>query len=270
VARTIHASAPVEDVAPLAPLAGAVLDAELLRTTMEAYIKRCAELETDQVPTLLLLDVDQLAADAQHELMGYLAIEELGLRTLATARLPLVERARQGEYYPPLAHRLSTITVSLPPLADRPQDIPLLAQYLVEQLNAREGRYVDGFTPQAIEQLLAFPWTWNVDELKQTVADCYHKACGSVIERLDLPARIRLGLDAALHPVAQPVAEDLAAFLEDAERSMIARALQRSGGNKTQAAKMLSISRGRLLRRIEQLRVPSSPSNGMASGDERQ
>ncbi len=204
VARTIHACAPSTNAA-LVPLAAAVLDAELLRTTLGAYIQRCAELETDQVPTLLLLDADQLAQDAQVELMGFLAIEELGIRTLATAHQSLMDLARQGAFHPRLADRLSTVTVTLSPLHDRPEDVPLLAQHLVEQLNERERRFVDGFAPQAMEQLMAFPWSRNVDELKEMVDVCYAQAAGPLIESCDLPARVRLGLDAALHPVAEPM-----------------------------------------------------------------
>lgn len=255
VARTIHACAASQNLTPLIPLAASVLDAELLRTTIEAFIKRCAELETDQAPTLLLLDADRMAEDAQGELMGFLAIEELGIRTLATATVPLIDLAAQGSFYPRLAHRLSILTITLPSLGERPEDIPLLAQYLVEQFNQRESTFLDGFAPQAMESLVAFPWSRNVEELKQTVEDGCRTSTGPVIELRDLPARIRLGSDAVLHPVTEPVPQNLAKHLEDVERSMIAQALKQSDGNKTLAAKMLSISRARLLRRIEQLNI---------------
>ncbi len=255
IARTVHATAPTANLTPLVPLAATVLDADLLRTTIDAYIKRFAELETDEGPTLLLLDADQLAEDAQLELLGFMAIDELGLRTLATTCTPLIELAQDGKFQPVLAQRLSTMVVTLPDLRNRPEDIPLLAQYLVEQLNERERRHIDGFSPAAIEQLMAYPWSRNVDELKEVVDECYRQSAGPIIDADKLPARIRIGLDAVLNPLNEPVTMDLELHLHQVERAVIESALLRSGGNKTQAAKMLSISRGRLLRRIEQLKI---------------
>ena len=92
-----------DSTAPLVPLACPLLDAELLESTVRAFVQRVAELETEQSPTLLLLDVDRLAVDAQAELEGLLAIEELGLRSLATSRLSLFELGSRNEFRGDLA-----------------------------------------------------------------------------------------------------------------------------------------------------------------------
>ncbi len=232
------------------PLACPLLDAELLRTTVTSFIQRCAELETDQPPSLLLIDVDELPIDAQAELEGFLAIEELGLRTLATARASLLQQAEQGSYRWELAHMLSTIEIALPPLAGRLEDIPLLAQLFLEQFNTQGGHQLAGFAIAALEQLVAYPWPGNIDELRNVVQKCARDCASSTISVEDLPATIRLGMDAALHPIREVPRLQLDSFLADVERRIILQALHQSQQNKAEAARHLGISRGKLLRRI--------------------
>jgi DNA-binding NtrC family response regulator len=261
-ARTIHAMEDPQKVAPLVPMSASLLDAELLRNMITTLLQRCAELETEGVPTLLLLDADGLSEETQSELLGMLSIHELGLRTLATSQQSLVELARQSRFNAALGQMLSTIVVELPPLFERPADIPLIAQFFVERHNAgsqsldvrqREIQQCAGFSQPAVERLMAYGWPGNIDELREVVRECLENTDESLINVEQLPSRIQAGLDAALNPVDVPIRLDLETHLADVERDLIRLALRRVRGNKTQAAKSLGISRAKLLRRIEHL-----------------
>jgi len=251
MARAIHYGGRPKQGAPLAPLACSVLDAELLETTITSFISSCAELETEQPPALLLLEVDQLPADAQAVLAGVVSIAELNLRAIATARTPLVELAAKDRFRPDLAFALSTLVIQIPPLADRPEDVPLLAQYFLEQANADATKQLSGFSEEAIDQLLAYPWPENTDELAEFVRMAWRKATGPLVEASDLPDRIRLTARAAErtpHPEEKIVLDE---FLAEIEEELLRRALRQAKGNKAQAARLLGVSRQRVLRRLE-------------------
>ena len=179
VARTIHYGGGPESAGPLAPLSCSSLDAELLHSTITAFLRQCAELETESPAALLLLDVDELAAEAQAVLADALNIAEFDLRTLATARAGLLQSAAETRFRHDLACMLSTLVIELPPLCQRQQDIPLLAQFFLEQANAAGGRQLGGFTPEALDQLVAYPWPGNVEEMAALIREASRRAEGA-------------------------------------------------------------------------------------------
>jgi transcriptional regulator of acetoin/glycerol metabolism len=254
VARTIHYSGEALSHAPLVPLSCPLLDAELLRTTVTAFVRQCAELETEQAAALLLLDVDQLAGEAQTELAGILTISELGLQPIATAHRRLLDLAAEGTYREDLAFALSTLVIELPGLSERREDIPLLAQAFVEEINAEGKQQRGGFTPEALDLLAAYGWPENVDELADVVRDSHRRAGGPLIAPGDLPRKIHLAADMAAHPPSPAQSIVLPDFLNRIEAELMERALTQSKGNKAQAARLLGISRARLLRRLTQLK----------------
>ncbi len=253
IVRLIHLGRHREAAASIIPLACPLLDAELLRTTITAFIQQLAELEAEAPPSLLLLDVDRLPRDAQLELEGFLAIEELELRTLATASESLVHLSRTDAFRHDLAQALSVIPIEIPPLALRKEDVPATAQQFLEETNTRRTRQLAGFSAEALDQLAAFPWPRNEDELRQVVLGCAERTRGSIIEVDELPKEIRLGLDAVVYPPVAPTVIDLENVLQDVERRLIHEALTESGMNKAEAARRLNISRNKLLRRLDQL-----------------
>lgn len=150
---------------------------------------------------------------------------------------------------------LSDLVIELPPLADRREDIPLLAQQLLEECNAAGDRQISGFTPQVLDKLGALPWDGNVTELREIVEAAFAATDGPMIDEADLPARVGLIESAALYPPPEEEAIDLDGFLEEVERELIERAMGRAGGNKSQAARLLGIQRARLLRRLAYLGI---------------
>ena len=262
VARTIHYSGKALPHAPLVPLSCDLLDAELLRTTVTAFARQCAELETEQSPALLLLEVDQLSAEAQAELAGILTISELGLQPIATARRWLSELVAEGRFRQDLACALGVLVIELPALADRRSDIPLVAQALVEEINARGEQQRGGFTPEALDLLVACSWPENVDELYEVVRDAHRRASGPLITPADLPRKTHLAVAAAIHPRLQEESVVLPEFLARIEGELIRRALERAQGNKTKAAQLLGLNRARLLRRLAQLGIKTRTDTG--------
>ena len=236
------------------PLDCELLDAELLQTTVSAFMQQSAELQIGGIPCLLLLEVDRLSSDAQNVLFKFLSVDEFELRTVSTARSPLADAVAVG-FRADLAALLSTLTIRLPSLSERLEDIPVLLQYTIEQLNAEGEKQIEGFSETATRQMLQYPWPGNVDELLRVTREIHESAPKAIVDAEDLPKQIRLGIDADEFPIVATESVDLDEVLESLERELVTRAMRQSGGNKAQAARLLGINRARLLRRLTHLGI---------------
>ncbi len=127
----------------LVPLECSLLDADLVQSTLRA----AAAVATSDGGTLLLCDADRLPLEAQAAVAAALSPSSSPWRAIATAAAPLVELAPRGLIREDLAAMLSTITIELPPLSTRRDDVPLLAQALLEEQNGRGGKQLGGFAP---------------------------------------------------------------------------------------------------------------------------
>ena len=257
VARAIHYRNAPETAGPLVPLFCALLDAELLQTTIKTMVQQLSDVPDGRAPCLLLLEVDQLPPDAQSELAGFMSLPGFEFYTVATSQQPLSELVAQDRFRSDLACQLSTLVIELPSLAVRPQDVPLLCQFHLEKFNALGGKQFSGLAPEALDELCGYPWPENVDELAEVVEEACERADGPYIQASDLNARIRWSADAAAHPrrTDEPVILD--DFLAQVEKELLSRAMAHAKGNKTRAAGLLSMTRARFLRRLEQLGVES-------------
>jgi DNA-binding NtrC family response regulator len=191
-------------------------------------------------------------------LVGSLTISELELQPIATARRNLLELAREGGFREDLAHVLSTLIIDLPPLTERRNDIPLVAQAFVEEINAEGNQQRGGFTPEALDLLAAYSWPGNLDELASVVREAHRRAERPLIGAADVPHKIHLATGTAAGGRPEEDSIVLGDFLEQIESQLIKRALKRAKGNKALAARMLGINRARLLRRLTQLRLAGS------------
>jgi len=203
--------------------------------------------------TLVLHRVDEVSAELQVVVAGLLLQRPITWRLAATAAEPLIELARRGNFRADLAAALSTIVIELPSLAQRRDDLPLLAQLFLEDQNAAGRRQIGGFTQAALDMLDGYPWPGNLDELAQVIAESYQKAAGREIDVADLPDRLRLAGQAAAHPRRTEETIVLDEYLGRVERELIRRALARAKGNKARAARLLGLTRPRLYRRMIQL-----------------
>jgi DNA-binding NtrC family response regulator len=268
LAEAIHYGPNPESAGPLVPLDCSLLDAESIRSVLRRF--------TSDAPggSVLLVDADRLPIEAQAEIAGTLPTSARGsgttrrvvaaaassfilhpssFRLISTSEVPLVELARRGRYREDLAAWLSTITIELAPLGQRREDIPLVAQALLEEANARGGKQLAGFSPEALDRLDAYAWPGNLGELAQVVAESCPPAVGPRIDAADLPERLHLAAEAQARPRRKEETILLDEFLDRIQRELIRRALARSKGNKAKAARLLGLNRPRLYRRMAQL-----------------
>jgi DNA-binding NtrC family response regulator len=241
------------------PLACAVLETNLMRSTLRALGSRNPSARSAR-GTLLLDDADSLPAEVQGDLIELLRGGTLRMRVIALSVRPLAEVVAQGTFSRELACLLSTIAIELPPLAERMEDLPLLAQAFVETINAQRTKQLGGLSRDALDRLAAYGWPGNVDELAAVVLESHERAGGGEIGVKDLAPQIHLAASAERHPRRVDETIVLEDFLARVERELIVRAIRRARGNKSKAAKLLGLSRPRLYRRLVQL--------GLAQPDE--
>ncbi len=204
-------------------------------------------------------DADRMPVETQGLLADLIASGKLRMQVLSTGKRSLVELAGEGKFDSRLGHALSTLEITIPPLAERLGDLPLLCQAIVERINGEGAKQLAGVAPETLDLLAAYPWPSNVDDLSATLAEAHARAEGTEIKPLDLPKQVHQYIEAKSRPDPRPEPIRLEAFLADVERELIARALRRAKGNKSRAAKLLGLTRPRLYRRMAEL--------GLADGE---
>lgn len=258
IARAIHFRQET-GATPLATVECGDTTESLLASALDAASRWTRE--SGRPFTLILREIDQLPSELQIYLAQTLERTPARLRLLSTARSDLRGLARQAKFRDDLACDLSTILIAIPPLADRPDDLPVLAQHFVEQCNSEGVKQLSGFEAEALDQLLAYAWPGEARELESVVRTAHRAAEGPAIRAADLPELFR-HVDAS---AARPRVEDepiiLDEFLEKIELELIERALARAKGNKTKAAEMLGVNRPRFYRRLVQLGLISEASD---------
>jgi DNA-binding NtrC family response regulator len=214
--------------------------------------------------TLLIGDVLALPRDLQ------LQLEELlphcrSVRMIATTAGDPEAAVSSERLRPDLYHAMTALVLRTLPLRKRREDVPLLAQHLLERVNRRTGFYCGGFDDSAISALEAYDWPGNVRELERVIAAAHERARNRLggetpvftIEVIDIPGSIRGNLGAAyLPPTDARPSKPLDELLTEIERRLIETALSRARQNKSRAAELLGISRPRLYRRIKELNLP--------------
>jgi transcriptional regulator with PAS, ATPase and Fis domain len=235
------------------PLDCSLLGGDLLEAAGEAIVRATIRDDPSRLRTLFFHRIDELPTEIQTQLADFLARQPVEGRLMATAAEPLLDLARRGNFHADLAALLSTITIELPPLARRRDDLPLLAQLFLEEQNAAVSRQIGGFSPSALDRLDAYAWPGNLDELSEVVAEAHQRATGLCIDARDLPERLHLAAQAAAQPRRTEETIVLDEYLGRVERELIRRALLRAKGNKAKAARLLGVTRPRLYRRMVQL-----------------
>ncbi|MFW6125033.1 MAG: sigma 54-interacting transcriptional regulator [Pirellulales bacterium] len=273
VARTIHYAGARRDE-PFVPIDCAVLPPEILERTLAKLLDgapddRPAYVSAGSVlpGTLYLDEVLHLPRDYQAQLVPW-ACQQHGEFPERPARSPRLiastsENAAQalaeGGFRDDLYYALTTLTIAVPPLRERLEDVPLLAQSFLEQQNARGEHQVGSLSDEALAVLARYDWPGNVRELAETIATAHGRATSAQIQQADLPLRIRAAQE-AVPPARQDLPVSLDELLIRVEARLIRLALERARGNKSRAAEVLGISRPRLYRRMEMLGIePGQP-----------
>jgi DNA-binding NtrC family response regulator len=204
--------------------------------------------DRDRKATLLLIDVDKMDAGSQQEILGYLQLPGLSARMIATSSTKLIDV--ESDFDQALASRLSTLTIELPPLAQRREDLPLLAQAILESKNDRQAKQFSGFSRQAIEMICEYDWPGNFGQLASTIEEAAASATGSIIEVADFSETFQHSIKAQRFAAKDETRIQMDDYLLEIESQLIDRAVTQAKGNKTKAAELLGISRAKLLRRL--------------------
>jgi DNA-binding NtrC family response regulator/pSer/pThr/pTyr-binding forkhead associated (FHA) protein len=219
--------------------------------------RRIGFIERAHGGTLLFDEIGELPASLQAKLLRVLeerkvlrigAVEEVAVdvRFVAATNRDLEREVERGTFRHDLFFRLSAMTLRVPPLRDRPQDLPRLAEHFAQRAsqaaNRPQARFTDGF----VQALLRYPWPGNVRELRNVIERAVILANGTELTVNELPERL-----AVLAPVSPRPPSPMRDRLDDVERRALADALRESNGNRTHAAKRLGISRRALLYKLK-------------------
>jgi two-component system response regulator AtoC len=211
--------------------------------------------------TLFLDEIGELPLNLQVKLLRVLqdeTVRRLGdakdvkvdVRIIAATHRDLTAETKAGRFREDLFYRINVLTLAVPGLRSRREDIPILLEHFVARNNARLGTSIRGFTPDTRKLLLEYGWPGNVRELENTIERAMVLAEGDFIEVQDLPERIREALD----PVQVQLATGELSIKKTTaavEEILIRRALQKTKGNRTRAAEVLEISHRALLYKIK-------------------
>jgi DNA-binding NtrC family response regulator len=179
--------------------------------------------------------------------VGSSKVRKVDVRVLSATNSDLPGAVRDGRFREDLLYRLNTVEIHLPPLRERPEDVLPLAEHFLGRLAAHYGKAATGFTEEAASAMLRHSWPGNVRELEHSVERALLMAPGSRVDENDLGLRRRRE--------GAPGMEALT--LEEAERVLIEKALDRHDGNVSRAADALGLSRSALYRRLQRLDISS-------------
>ncbi len=205
--------------------------------------------EIGEIPLMLQAKLLRVLEEQCFRRLGGLKDIQLDLRVVAATNKNLREAVQEGAFRQDLYFRLNVIHITIPPLRERPEDILPLTSFFIDNYNRKFKRQITSMSDDAKRTLLAHDWPGNVRELRNAIERAMILEESSQIRTSSLPMAIsRGGTDtaAAPPPPAEASFPDAGLSLEDNEKQLILRALEKTGGNQTQAAKLLKITRDTL------------------------
>ncbi|MBX3748374.1 MAG: sigma-54-dependent Fis family transcriptional regulator [Verrucomicrobiae bacterium] len=286
IARAIHRLSPRARgpmvIVHAGALAPTLLESELFGHEKGAFTgaheRRIGRIEEAQGGTLFLDEIGELDATLQVKLLRFLGertFERVGSNRTLTSDVRLITAthrdlramAREGRFREDLYWRLCVVELVMPALRERRSDIPLLATAFLRESASANGKTANAFSPEALEAMQVHDWPGNVRELRAAVERAVVLSRGPVIGLRDLPPDVRTptggpggraGLEPGLESKSGRVpSAGLAGgvTVQDAERELILQALRETGGNRTEAARRVGISRRTLHRKLHEYRI---------------
>jgi len=211
--------------------------------------------EIGDVPPPIQVKLLRVLQDREFERLGATKTLKVDVRLIAATNRDLRDALEDGTFREDLYYRLNVVAIDIPPLRERKEDIPPLADFFLDKFARESGKPVRGITRQAMESLMSFHWPGNVRELQNIIERGVALSSGEMLDaadiRLDRPPG-RPGAEAA-HVLPQGFT------LEQWEDEMIREALRSANGNKSQAARSLGLSRNALRYRLSKIGVPDPP-----------
>lgn len=229
--------------------------------------RRIGRFEQANGGTLFLDEIGEIDPAVQVKILrvlGERTFERVGgnqtiradVRLVAATNRDLTKLVAEGKFREDLYFRLNVVQLTMPPLRDRKEDIPLLVQAFLKDAAKENEKPFRELTPEAMACILEYDWPGNVRELRTAIEHGVVMCSASRIGTRDLPVAVRQDASSAItDSVTEGARAPDALDLRHAERAYIFRALEESGGNRTMAAKRLGISRRTLHRRLKELNI---------------
>jgi DNA-binding NtrC family response regulator len=274
VARALHNASISGDFVPIdcGSLVGPLMESELFGHTRGAFTgatdtkRGLIELadggtaffdEIGDLPLDLQVKLLRLLQEHEYRAVGSLQRRKIDLRVIAATHRNLAAAVEKGTFRQDLFYRLNVITIRLPPLRERKEDIPLLVERFLE---GRPRRY--SVTREVMDALVTYDWPGNVRELQNCMDRMTAVNSGPLLHTMDLPSSVQYALDAQrsqIPALAASAAADAVIPLNQVERSAILGALAKTKGDRAAAAHFLGIGRTTLYRKLRVYGIAPSP-----------
>ncbi len=271
IARAIHSNSPRRDK-PFIPVNCGALPDNLLESEMFGYEKgaftgatgaKAGLFEAANGGTLFLDEIGDLGASLQVKLLRAMQEQEVrrvggttsvkvDVRIIAATNRDLAQLVKEGKFRDDLYYRLNVVRIALPSLAERREDITILAHHFLQKY-AGPPSHVKGFLPETLTLLKQHRWPGNVRELENAVERAVSLSHGPLLLPEDLPEAVRTGANAteSVNDEATGTEPEALLTLDEVEKRHLARVLRETKGNKVKAAKILGIDRRTLYRMAE-------------------
>ena len=224
-----------------------------------AFQQRLGRFESADRGTIFLDEIGEMSPGMQVKMLRVIqdgSLERVGssrsirvdVRILAATNRNLEEEVEAGRFRRDLFYRLNVISIEIPPLRERREDIPLLANYFLNKYGELNNKKIQGFSPDVHRVLTGYPWPGNVRELENVIDRAVSLCPTETIEPSDLPPRIIASLPEAVEQITIPIGSSL----EEVEQLVIEKTLIKTKGDKKLTARMLGISLSSLYNKISQ------------------
>jgi DNA-binding NtrC family response regulator len=220
--------------------------------------------EIGDVPGNIQVKLLRILQERQFERLGSNVTRNVDVRVIAATNVDLRAALEEGRFREDLYYRLNVVPINVPPLRDRKEDIPFLAMHFVAKLAPELGSIAKKLSPAAIDRLLDHPWPGNVRELENTLERSLVLASHEVLQPSDIRLEAPRHTPAATSQQTPLLPEGVT--LEQWEQMMIREALRRANGNKSQAARILGLTRNALRYRLSQMGLESGAPENDDSG----
>ena len=276
IARAIHHHSPRKD-RPFVKINCTAIPENLMESELFGYekgaftganISKPGKFEQADTGTVMLDEIGDVPGTVQVKLLRVLQereLERLGsnktkqidVRVIAATNVDLRAALEQGTFREDLYYRLNVMPLNIPPLRERKEDIPFLAEHFVHKLSRDLGVQVESITEGAIAKLVEYYWPGNIRELENVMERSMVMARGKTLEASDILLDTAVRAQHSNHSADSFLPDGLT--LEQYEQSLIKEALKRAAGNKSQAARLLGLTRNALRYRLDQMGLDPGP-----------
>jgi two-component system response regulator HydG len=271
VAQAVHQNSPRKNK-PFVALNCAALSENILESELFGHVKGAfTDASTDRVGkfeyahggTMFLDEVGDMPLPTQIKLLRVLENGEItrvgsndpikvNVRILSATNSNLEEAIEKGTFRSDLYHRLKVVTIRLPTLRQRSQDIPILIDYFIKQFAAEHGKQIRGVSPAARRKLMTFDWPGNVRQLRNVVESMIVVDYDGLLDLDDLPEELAGPTEQHGEPASDSLSHLVGKPMEEVEKLFISETLRLAGGNREEASKMLGIGERTLYRKIKE------------------